>query len=124
MSETEDQAFVRLLIERTGLNQTALAKAAGLGPDILSKIKRSKTGMLERPNLDKLQAFAASVGMDDLKERSQLVGSGKSSQSPHPNREVALVDMWRDLEEPEQALTFDIVEAAVRSSLRRRYGRP
>jgi hypothetical protein len=58
----------------------------------------------------------------NVKAMSPPTGPGVPAQGPHTKEEFALIEMWRELEQPEQALAFDILDAAVRSSLRRRYG--
>ncbi|MCQ8279893.1 XRE family transcriptional regulator [Acetobacteraceae bacterium KSS8] len=123
MDDTPDITYVRRLMAAGGMNQTALARQAGVDPSQLSKLLngKNKSGRLAPETMDRLRAYAASVGYDE-KTGTATVSVGQAPKSVHPRNKAALARLWDRLDEPEQDLTFDIVEAAVANSLRRRFG--
>jgi transcriptional regulator with XRE-family HTH domain len=123
MIETPDIAFVRHLMAVCDVSQTALAQRAGVDPSQLSKLLngKNKSGRLAPKTMDKLKVYAQSLG-NNPEASPEPASHSEAPESVNARDAAALSRLYISLEEPERDLTFDIVEAAVKGSLRRRYG--
>lgn len=129
MTETLKERLERRMAE-VGVKAKRLAQEAGLNETYIRDILKERSQHPTASRIEKVFETLDRLGgkdtspltSDNPEGRAQPVSPGEAPESEHLLRERNLILMWRDLEEPERVLTFDIVRAAAQSSLRRRYG--
>jgi transcriptional regulator with XRE-family HTH domain len=85
MAEPPDQrSYIRDVLTRTGLNQTELAKRAGLDPSTLSRFLSSQAGPTLRPNTIRRieQVTGLSFGAEEARPPAQALGLAEPEAQP------------------------------------------
>lgn len=116
MSETIGNRLSKLRKSRN-LNQVDVAEAIGVGRPYLSGLENGKKAGTPQTLLALADFYGVSLDYIIRGTHSPFSGSEQNCQPPYSAEELALVELWREMNEGERNLVFTLIEKAVRANV-------
>ncbi|MCG0997011.1 helix-turn-helix domain-containing protein [Acetobacter persici] len=116
MSDTIGSRLLRLRNARD-LNQIEVAEAIGVGRPYLSSLERGKK--VGTPQTLLALADFYNVSIDYLLRgiEAPFPGADKNCQPPYSAEELAMIELWREMDEDERRLVLSLINKVVRTSV-------